>query len=75
MGVFLGSAVVPIALCVTWSKANKIGCIVGAVGGFVAGLIAWLVTTSALNDGEISVVVRAIRPPVEVRRDEPKPTF
>ncbi|KAH7105729.1 Na+/solute symporter [Auriculariales sp. MPI-PUGE-AT-0066] len=55
MGVILGSAVVPIALCVTWNKASKFGCILGAAGGFVAGIIAWLVTTSALNDKVINV--------------------
>ena len=55
MGVILGSAVVPIALCITWSKANKWGCIGGAVVGFCAGIIAWLVTTSTLNGGTINV--------------------
>ncbi|KAL5532400.1 hypothetical protein ACEPAF_5970 [Sanghuangporus sanghuang] len=55
MGVILGSAVFPGALCVTWSKANKIGCTVGAVAGFCAGIIAWLVTTATLNDGVITV--------------------
>jgi len=55
MGVILGSAVVPIALCVTWSKANKWGCISGAIVGFFAGIIAWLVTTSTLNGGVINV--------------------
>lgn len=55
MGVFLGSAVVPIALCVTWSKANKNGCIAGALGGFAAGITAWLVTTSTLNNSTINV--------------------
>ncbi|KAF8908145.1 hypothetical protein CPB84DRAFT_1843609 [Gymnopilus junonius] len=55
MGVILGSAVVPIALCITWSKANKWGCISGAIAGFAAGIIAWLVTTSTLNDGVINV--------------------
>ncbi|KAI0686454.1 urea transporter [Cytidiella melzeri] len=55
MGVILGSAVVPIALCVSWKKANKWGCIVGAITGFVCGLIAWLVTTSTLNGGVLSV--------------------
>ncbi|KAF7973621.1 hypothetical protein HWV62_14802 [Athelia sp. TMB] len=55
MGVILGSAVVPIALCVTWSKANKWGCISGAIAGFFAGIIAWLVTTSTLNGGVINV--------------------
>jgi SSS family transporter len=56
MGVILGSAVVPIALGVTWSKANKWGCILGSIAGFFAGIIAWLVTTSTLNDGVIDVV-------------------
>ena len=57
MGVVLGSAVVPIAMCVTWSKANKWGCISGAVAGFCTGVVAWLVTTSALNGGELTVTV------------------
>lgn len=57
MGVILGSAVVPIALGVTWSKANKWGCVWGSIIGFFAGIIAWLVTTSTLNDGVINVVV------------------
>jgi len=56
MGVILGSGVVPIALCITWSKANKWGCIAGAVLGFVAGIIAWLVTTAKLNNSVINVV-------------------
>lgn len=58
MGVALGSAVVPIAMCITWSKANKWGSICGAIIGFCAGVVAWLVTTSALNGGELSVTVR-----------------
>ncbi|THG93661.1 hypothetical protein EW026_g7637 [Hermanssonia centrifuga] len=55
MGVFLGSAVVPIALCVSWKKANRWGCIGGAIAGFVAGIITWLVTTATLNDNVINV--------------------
>ncbi|KAI0254582.1 urea transporter [Lactifluus subvellereus] len=55
MGVILGSAVVPIALCITWSRANKWGCLGGSLAGFVAGIVAWLVTTSALNGGVINV--------------------
>lgn len=55
MGVILGGGVVPIALCVTWEKANKWGCIAGSIAGFFAGIIAWLVTTSALNGGVINV--------------------
>ena len=60
MGVVLGSAVVPIALCVCWKKANKWGCIAGAIAGFCAGVIAWLVTTSTLNGGVLNVTVRPI---------------
>lgn len=55
MGVILGSAVVPIALAITWNKANKWGCIGGAIAGFVVGIIAWLVTTATLNDSVINV--------------------
>lgn len=56
MGVVLGSAVVPIALCVTWHKANEMGCVVGAVAGFFAGIAAWLATTAGLNNRVINVV-------------------
>jgi len=58
MGVILGSAVCPIALCVTWKKASKAGCIGGSIVGLAAGIIAWLVTTSTLNDSAINVTVR-----------------
>ncbi|KAG8941075.1 hypothetical protein FRC00_012599 [Tulasnella sp. 408] len=54
MGTVLGSAVVPVALSITWRAANTWGCIAGAVGGFCAALIAWLVTTSKLNDGVLN---------------------
>jgi Na+/proline symporter len=56
MGTFLGSAVVPIALCVTWSKASRTGCLVGCLTGFACGLIAWLVTTATRHDGVVNVV-------------------
>ena len=58
MGVVLGSAVVPIALCISWKKANKWGSIGGSIAGFIAGIVAWLVTTSALNGKTINVTVR-----------------
>ena len=60
MGVLLGSAVVPIALAITWNKANKWGCIGGAVAGLAAGIIAWLVTTATLNGSVISVTVSPV---------------
>ncbi|KIJ64007.1 hypothetical protein HYDPIDRAFT_112519 [Hydnomerulius pinastri MD-312] len=55
MGVILGSAVVPIALCITWSKASRAGCVGGAVIGFVAGIAAWLGVTAGCNAGVINV--------------------
>lgn len=60
MGVILGSAVCPIALCITWKKASKVGCIGGSLVGLAAGIIAWLVTTSALNNKVINVTVRLL---------------
>ncbi|KAG9009360.1 hypothetical protein FRB94_012177 [Tulasnella sp. JGI-2019a] len=54
MGTVLGSAVVPVALAITWRKTNPTGCIAGALGGFAAGLIAWLVATSVLNHGVLN---------------------
>jgi len=58
MGVILGSAVVPIALCITWKKANKWGCMGGAIAGLFLAIMTWLVTTATLNDGQINVTVR-----------------
>lgn len=56
MGTIIGCAVVPVAFCVTWRKANGLGCCVGAVVGFASGITGWLVCTAKLNDGVISVV-------------------
>jgi len=54
MGTLLGSAVVPVALSITWKSTNTNGSIAGAVGGLMAGLIAWLVTTAKLYDNVIN---------------------
>ena len=43
MGVLIGSAVIPIALCLMWKKTNKWGAIAGAVLGQWFGLIAWVI--------------------------------
>lgn len=45
MGVLVGSAVIPIALLLLWSKANAFGAMLGAVGGCVSGVIVWLTVT------------------------------
>ncbi|HXG06205.1 MAG TPA: universal stress protein, partial [Nitrososphaera sp.] len=54
MGVLIGSAVVPIALAVTWKRANKIAATAGAIAGLGCGLVVWLATANAFY-GEISV--------------------
>lgn len=45
-GVFIGSAVLPIAFMLLWRKANAIGAILGATTGCVLGTITWLSVTS-----------------------------
>ncbi len=54
MGTLIGSAVVPIAVCITWKKANGTGAIVGAIVGFVVAIAGWLGITAKLN-GELTV--------------------
>ncbi|KAI3703619.1 hypothetical protein L1987_73811 [Smallanthus sonchifolius] len=46
MGVFIGSAVVPIAFMLLWRKANAFGAILGTILGCVLGIITWLSVTS-----------------------------
>ncbi|XAR70735.1 hypothetical protein NMG60_11027707 [Bertholletia excelsa] len=42
MGVFIGSAVLPIAFMLLWRKANAIGAILGPIIGCILGIITWL---------------------------------
>ncbi|WWC91399.1 uncharacterized protein L201_006343 [Kwoniella dendrophila CBS 6074] len=55
MGTIIGSAVVPIALCITWKKANGTGAVVGAIVGFVAAIAGWIGITARLNNGVVDV--------------------
>ncbi|KAA8521089.1 hypothetical protein F0562_011758 [Nyssa sinensis] len=45
-GVFIGSAVLPIAFMLLWRKANSIGAILGTIIGCVLGIITWLSVAS-----------------------------
>lgn len=45
MGVFIGSAVMPIAFMLLWRKANALGAILGTISGCVLGIITWLSVT------------------------------
>lgn len=46
MGVFIGSAVLPIAFMLLWRKANAIGAILGTIIGCILGIITWLSVAS-----------------------------
>lgn len=52
MGVLIGSAVVPIALCLMWKKTNKWGAMAGAVFGQWLGLVAWLIFAKVWVQGK-----------------------
>lgn len=45
MGVFVGSAVMPIAFSLLWRKANSIGAILGVTIGCILGVITWVSVT------------------------------
>lgn len=54
MGVLIGSAVVPIACCLSWSKCTATAAISGAWGGLAASVTCWLVYTKCVY-GEITL--------------------
>jgi SSS family transporter len=41
MGILIGSAVIPIALTITWSKCSRGGAVSGALIGVILALITW----------------------------------
>ncbi|KAL2901012.1 Urea-proton symporter DUR3 [Bienertia sinuspersici] len=45
MGVFVGSAVMPIAFSLLWRKANASGAVLGATMGCILGVITWVSVT------------------------------
>jgi SSS family transporter len=55
MGIFIGSAVIPVSLVLTWSKASAMGAICGAFGGQIAGVISWVVAAHIAFDGKINL--------------------
>jgi hypothetical protein len=49
MGIFVGSAVMPIAFLLTWDKANATGAIAGAFGGQILAIITWIAVSTDPN--------------------------
>lgn len=54
MGVLIGSAVLPIAFMLIWSKANAAGAILGTVTGCILGITVWLSVTK-IEYGQVNL--------------------
>ncbi|MBT3329003.1 MAG: sodium:solute symporter family protein [Nitrosopumilus sp.] len=50
MGILIGSAVVPIALTILWSKTNKVAATAGAVIGLICSVSVWVMTAASLPE-------------------------
>ncbi|GAA5902567.1 hypothetical protein JCM5296_002326 [Sporobolomyces johnsonii] len=55
MGVIVGAGVAPIAMAIMWGKANRVACVGGSLAGLASGITGWLVCTSALNGGSLTM--------------------
>ncbi len=57
MGVLIGSAVIPIALTITWKRTNKYAATLGAVVGLGAALTTWVSVAASMPEygGEVTL--------------------
>ena len=57
MGVLIGSAVIPIALTITWKRTNKYAATAGAIVGLFVALGTWVGVAASLPEfgGEVSL--------------------
>ena len=51
IGVFIGSAVIPVVLSLVWSRCTYWGVVCGIVGGFCSGIPTWIYLASTQEDG------------------------
>ncbi|GAA5982083.1 hypothetical protein JCM5350_000638 [Sporobolomyces pararoseus] len=54
-GIMASSAVLPIALCIMWRKANRVACTTAALVGCGLGITVWLLTAATLNGGTVTI--------------------
>lgn len=54
MGVLIGSAVIPIAFMLLWSKANSKGAILGTTIGCVLGIVTWI-SVAKIEYGKVNL--------------------
>lgn len=50
MGVLIGSAVIPIALTITWKRTNKYAATIGAIAGLFVALGTWIGVAASLPE-------------------------
>ena len=55
MGILIGSAVIPIALTITWSKTTRAGAVAGALIGVMLALATWTGVASAESGGVVDI--------------------
>merc|ERR1712196_16051 len=48
MGNMIGSAVIPVAMAITWKDCNAMGAIIGAWSGLFASLASWMITAAVM---------------------------
>merc|ERR1711906_77081 len=52
MGIFIGSAVMPVAFVLTWKDASATGAIAGAIIGQICAMITWIVCSTFERDAD-----------------------
>lgn len=62
LGVFVGSAVAPVTLSITWHRITRSGFIAGCIGGMVSGVVAWLIYASTYPGGLTSFLTNTGQP-------------
>jgi Na+/proline symporter len=55
MGILIGSAVIPIALTITWSKTTRGGAVAGALVGVMLSLLTWTSVAASEADGVVDI--------------------
>jgi len=55
MGILIGSAVIPIALTITWSKTTRAGAVAGALIGVMLSLLTWTSVAASEANGVVDI--------------------
>ena len=55
MGILIGSAVIPIALTITWSKTTRAGATAGALIGVMLSLLTWTSVAASEANGVVDI--------------------